>query len=177
MNSDGGDSSQHNSSEHFEKTIRSIELGFEAFKWLDGQGTEAIKVAARTLWLSNAGGLALIVGLTAKLETVTGYAASALGVSAIAFTAGIVLGVLPHVKTAHRITKYQMFIADRVIDFASKQKTKEVIQNEFTELMSDFRKRTGVITDYLVWAQWSLVCGAVLGVAGLVLIFVPLRGS
>ncbi len=149
------------------------ELGFDAFKWFDAQGNEAIKTAARTLWLSNAGGLALIVGYAAKVEAMPQSAAIALILSTTAFIAGVILGVIPHVSIAHRTIAYQVFVGELAYDVLTKKKTEADIQAEFFQLLAKWRDKKGVVTVYLVRAKWCLVAGGVFGVLALGMKFLP----
>ncbi len=100
-------------------------------------------------------------------------AVAALIVSTAAFIAGVVLGVVPHVRIAHRITGLQVFVADMIVDVLTKKKTEAEIQAEIFGLLGEYREKKGVITQFLVWAKWCLIAGGLSGVIALALKFLP----
>lgn len=155
-----------------EELVRVAELGFEGFKWFEAQGTEAIKVAARTLWLSNAGGLALVVGfLINNAENLPPTAAGGLIASAVAFIVGIYLGAISHVRPAHNVTKYQVELFYKFLDLTKKKKSSDQILSEIVNMIPKKEETTVVVTQYLVWAEKCLAAGAALGVIATLMFF------
>lgn len=151
--------------------IKIGELGLSAFKWFMETTDASINAAAKTLWLSNAGGLVLIIGIALK-SGISPFAASVLFIAALAFILGIIWGILPQVQSAHNVASYQVNVALLL----NRAQNKEITWQEFIEkLQSDLpsgKESIDVLTTYLLWAKVSLWVGSGFGALGLLLMLV-----
>jgi hypothetical protein len=171
MNSPSSQIDHTDRNERADQNMKMIEMGWDCFKWMEAQTTDAMKIAARTLWLSNAGGLALVVALSSKVETVALYSAVSLVLSASSFIVGIYLGMFPHVHMAHKAARLQANIGKMMIEVGLNKKTPAEAMAKIAALVPDLEKKQSLVTENLIWARQSLGVGALFGVIGLALIF------
>lgn len=154
-----------------EDWLRGCELGFNAFSWFVGMGDRAIRDAAKALWLSNSGGLAVVLGSVVKLEP-TGNPLILFLVSLVAYVFGIYWGVDLYVRPAHRLTSFQLKGGEIILSALRNGKGLESIKEDFEPLMLDIKKKSKAITFNLILAKSAFACGASMGVFALVLHFI-----
>jgi hypothetical protein len=149
--------------------LRMAELGLEAAKFVMERSVNSINSAAKTLWISNAGGLVVIIGILTRAETVNTYASAALALSAAIFVLGVYLGTMPHVHAAHNIASYLVSLASILQRLQNGEIKFKDLREETNNLLPDLRGSFLVLTDFLMWAKLCLAIGSSLGVVGLFL--------
>lgn len=146
-----------------------LSLGLDFAKWLKSTGDEAVQSAAKTLWLSNSGGLALVIAYVVNASPNL-YAAIALTAAAITFTVGICLGVAPQVRAAHNLVTFQVDAMSTVVAMTQGKATEQDLQTQIANMLPDGAKAV-LVTHYLNRAFYALATGATLGALGLILSF------
>lgn len=154
--------------------LKVIEMSGSLAKVLMDNIDTSIKSASRALWLSNSGGVAVLLAFASQVPP-NHWSMWPLLAGISAFSYGIYLGVDMQVAPAHNLTKYNVEILKILMRYLKKSELPDVqtLKSELDSLMPDLEGKIGILTDNLVWSKRMFVFGVIAALSTMFLSLLP----